>query len=40
MSLIVTKDKSLEIHIGEIIVKRGDLEKLLSVKIDSELHFL
>ena len=36
----MTKDKSLEIHIGEIIIiKSGDCEKLLGVKIDSTLHF-
>ena len=35
----MTKDKSSEIHIGEIIVKSGDCEKLLSVKIDSKLYF-
>ena len=33
------KDKSSEIHIGGIIVKSGDFEKLLCVKIDSKLHF-
>ena len=35
----MTKDKSSEIHIGEIIIKSGDCEKLLDVKIDSKLHF-
>ena len=42
MSLIIpimTKDKASEIHVGEIIIKRGDLEKLLGVKIDSKFHF-
>ena len=36
---IMTKDKSSEIHVGEIIIKRGDLEKLLGVKIDSDFIF-
>ena len=31
----MTKDKSSKIHIGEIIIKRSDCEKLLGVKIDS-----
>ena len=31
----MTKDKSSEIHIGEIIIKNGDCEKLLGVNIDS-----
>ena len=39
MSLIMSKDKSSEIHIGENIVKNDDCEKLLGVKIDSKLHF-
>ena len=39
MSLVMTKDKSLEIHIGETIIKIGDCEKLLGVKIDLKLHF-
>ena len=39
MSLIMTKDKSWEIHIGENIIKSVDCEKLLGVKIDSKLHF-
>ena len=39
MSLIMTKDKYSEIHIGEIIIKSGDCEKQLVVKINSELHF-
>ena len=39
MSLIMTKDKSSEIHIGEIIVKSGACENLLGAKIDSKLHF-
>ena len=39
MSPIKTKDKSSEIHIGEIIIKTGDCGKLLDVKIDSKLHF-
>ena len=39
MSRIITKDKSSEIHIGEIIIKCGYCEKRLGVKIDSKLHF-
>ena len=35
----MTKDKSSEIHIGEIIIKSGDCEKLLGVTVDSKLHF-
>ena len=34
MSLIIIKDKYSEIYIGEIIIKSGDCEKLLSVKIE------
>ena len=30
----MTKDKSSEIYIGEIIIKNGACEKLLEVKID------
>ena len=36
----MTKNKSSEIHISEIIIKSGDCEKLLGVKTDSKLHFL
>ena len=39
MSLIMTKDKSSEIHMGESIVKRSGCEKVLGIKFDSELHF-
>ena len=39
MSLIISKDKSSETHIGEIIVKSGDSEKLPGVKTDSKLYF-
>ena len=35
MLLIMTKDKSSEIHIGESIIKSSDCEKLLGIKIDS-----
>ena len=35
----MTKDKPSEIHMGEIIIKSGDSEKLLGVKIDLKLHF-
>ena len=36
---LITKDKSSEIHIGEPIIKSSDCEKLLDIKINSELHF-
>ena len=39
MSLVMTKDKSSEIYIGESIVKSKVCEKELGVKIDSKLHF-
>ena len=39
MSLITTKDKSTEIHIGESIIKISACEKLLGIKIDSLLYF-
>ena len=39
MSLIMTKDKSSEIHVGESIIKSSNCEKLLGIKIDSKLHF-
>ena len=39
MSLIMTKDRFSEIHIGEVIIKSGDCEKPLGVKIDLKLHF-
>ena len=35
----MTKNKSSEIHEAEIIVKSGDCEKLLGVRIGSKLHF-
>ena len=35
----MTKDKSSEIDISEIIIKSGDCEKLLGVNIDSKLNF-
>ena len=35
----MTKDKSSEIHIGDIIVKSGDCEKLPGIKIYSKLFF-
>ena len=34
MSLIMTKDNSSEIHVGEIIIKCSESEKLLGVKIN------
>ena len=40
MSHILTKDKSLEIHIGESIIRSSNCEKLLGIKIDSsKFHF-
>ena len=39
MSLIMTKDKSSEIHIGEYTVKSIGYEKVLGTKIHSKLHF-
>ena len=33
MSLIMSKDKSTEIHIGESIVKSSGCEKVLGIKI-------
>ena len=39
MSLIMTKDKSSEIHIGESAVKSSGCEKVLGIKIDSKLQF-
>ena len=33
------KDKSLETHIGESIIKSSDYEKLLGIKVDSKRHF-
>ena len=39
MSQIITKDSSREFQIGKIIIKSGDCEKLLGIKIDSKLQF-
>ena len=39
ISLIMTKDKSSEIHIGDSIIKSSDHRKPLGIKIDSKLHF-
>ena len=39
MSLIMVKDKSSEIHIGEFIVKNSGCENVLGIKIDLKLHF-
>ena len=33
------EDKSSAIHIGESIIKSGDCEQVLGVKIASKLHF-
>ena len=35
----MTKEKSLEIHVGESIIKSSGCRKLLSTKIDLKLHF-
>ena len=35
----MTKNKSSEIHLGEIIIKSDDCEKLLGAKIDLKFHF-
>ena len=35
----MNKDKSSEIHIGGSVIKSSDCEKLLGIKIDSELLF-
>ena len=35
--LLLSKDKSSEIHLGESISKSNNCEKLLGVKIDSKL---
>ena len=40
MSLTMTKEKPPEIHIDEIIIKSGDCEKLLALKIYLKLSFL
>ena len=39
MLLIMTKDKSSEIHISESIIKSSDYEKVLGIKIDSKFRF-
>ena len=39
MSLIMTKDKSSEIQVGEIIIKSGDWEKVLGVKIQNFIFY-
>ena len=39
MSQIISKDNSREFQIGKIIIKSGDCEKLLGIKIDSKLQF-
>ena len=35
----MSKFKSSEIHKGDSIFKSSDCEKLVSIKIDSKLHF-
>ena len=39
MSVIMTKDKSSEIHIGESVIKSSHCEKLLCIKIDAKFYF-
>ena len=38
--LLLRKNKSPEIHIGEFIIKSSDCEKLLGIKVDSKIHVL
>ena len=37
--LLLSKDESSEIHIGDSIIKSSTCKKLLGIKIDSKLHF-
>ena len=37
--LLLRKDDTSEIHIGDSIIKSSTCEKLLGIKIDSKLHF-
>ena len=37
--LLMSKDESSEIHIGEFVIKSSKYEKLLGIKIDSKLPF-
>ena len=37
--LLLTKDKSSQIHIGDSIIESSTCEKLLGIKIDSKLCF-
>ena len=37
--LLLSKDESSEIHIGDSIIESSTCEKLLGIKIDSKLHF-
>ena len=37
--LLLSKDESSEIHIGDSIIKSSTCEKLLGIKIDSKLRF-
>ena len=37
--LLKIKDKSLEIHIGDSIIRSSVYEKPLGIQIDSKLHF-
>ena len=39
MLLVMTKDKYSEIHICGSIIKSSECEKVLGIKIDSELQF-
>ena len=37
--LLLSKNESPEIHIGDSIIERSTFEKLLGIKIDSTLRF-
>ena len=37
--LLLSKDESCEIHIGDFIIENSTCEKLLGIKIDSKLRF-
>ena len=37
--LLLSKDESSEIHVGNYIIESSTCEKLLGIKIDSKRHF-
>ena len=37
--LLLSKDESSKIHIGDSIIKSSTCEKILGIKIDLKLHF-